>query len=128
MGRQIRNPLTFKYPIHAPIWYIPNMKAATEEATYLAQKGNNSAYIVKQNGRISLAHEDQMRSREAPPQSSQPLPPVIKEPHMSSEQPEKECPDGQSCSDTPVKTPLRRSQRSNFGVPPIRWGACGVVN
>ena len=62
MGCQIQNPLTFKNPIHAPIWFAPTAKAPTEEATYLAQKGNNIAYILRQNGNVSLAHEEKMHS------------------------------------------------------------------
>ena len=70
MGRQIRNPFTFTYPIHAPIWFTPTIKAPTEEPIYLAQKGSNTAYILRRNGNVSLAHEEQMRSRKVYPQSS----------------------------------------------------------
>ena len=63
MGRQIRNPLTFDYDIDAPIWYIPNSLQPKERATYLAQKGTNTAMILRESGRVSLAHSDQMRPR-----------------------------------------------------------------
>ena len=76
-----------------------------------------------------------MRSHEVYPQSSQPLESAITEFDISSEQPERQYTDTptgtfplQSQSDTPMEASLRRSQRSNFGVPPIRWGACGVIN
>ena len=147
MGRQIRNPLTFKYPIHAPIWFAPTAKAPTEEATYLAQKGNNTAYILRQNGNVSLAHEDQMRSREVYSQleqsselscsddtylqSSQPTEFVLpQEGHptldSNNRQPNVETQHSEQVERRHPSTPLaigpRRSQRTNFGVPPIRWG------
>ena len=64
MERQIRNPITFKYTIQSPIWYVPTLYASKEEAMYMAEKGSNTAYIMKKNGTLSVAHEDQICAQE----------------------------------------------------------------
>lgn len=62
MGRQIRNPITMTYAVESPIWFRATPRDNPVEATYIAQKGNNTIFI-KRGGRTVLAHSDQISRR-----------------------------------------------------------------
>jgi len=63
MGRQIRAPLTFSYGTGEQLWYRATPNATPQQASFISQAGNNTA-IVWREGRLgTLAHKDQLRSR-----------------------------------------------------------------
>ncbi len=128
MGRQIRSPITFKLPMQAPVWYVPTAHTPKEEAIYAGQKGSNTAFVVRKNGCMSLAHEDQIRVREteehAPHQMEIDESAGLVKETMILESPRHTMnnSDDPGSQQEEKAIPVRRSQRSNFGVPPIRWG------
>ncbi|PAA86570.1 hypothetical protein BOX15_Mlig030946g1 [Macrostomum lignano] len=61
MGRQLRNPITMRTPIGSGIWYVPAAGLPPEKAEFLLQKGSNTALIQRGSGRLTLAHQDQIR-------------------------------------------------------------------
>jgi hypothetical protein len=65
MGRQLRNPITMRTAIRSEIWYAPTPSSIPEKAEFLAQKGSNTALIMRQGNRVTLAHLDQLRRHEA---------------------------------------------------------------
>ncbi|PAA85528.1 hypothetical protein BOX15_Mlig018181g1 [Macrostomum lignano] len=64
MGRQLRNSITMRTAIRSEVWYAPRRGAIPEKAEFLAQKGSNTALIVRQGNRVTLAHLDQLRRHE----------------------------------------------------------------
>ena len=100
----------------------------------MAQKGSNTAYIMKKNGTLSVAHEDQIHAREmeqiTPIQTEgegdglNSMDLSNNESSMDAEhrtQPANlESPE--LVNKSPMDIPVRRSQRANFDAPPIRWG------
>lgn len=136
MGRQLRNPISMRTPIGTDMWYTPGPREIQEKVKFLGQKGSNTALIERENGRVTLAHSDQIKDAiddcgdgishrhpkgtpsEKEPDSDLPSPELQPGPVLHQEDP--------SLPNQPVEAdeerPRRYPIRSNRGVPPLRFG------
>ena len=127
MGRQLRNPISMRSPIDSGMWYTPDFRGVREKVRFLGQKGTNTALIEREDGRITLAHTDQLKDaienedgNSSLDQSSRTFPQP--EPTHDQPTPEPNLQDPTSPQELHEERPRRYPIRSNRGVPPDRFG------
>jgi hypothetical protein len=126
MGRQLRSPLTLTFEIDAPVIYQARPGAPAETGHFVVQAGHNTAVIDRDGERPVLAHRDQIRTLpvadgQAPGRTwslDTKSDETIDEEQTGGE-PTAELNDADS-RDAGHSPALRRSDRSNKGIPPER--------
>ena len=81
-GRKIRVPLSRNFLFSQPVAYR-SRDGALRDATYLLDRGSNTSWIIDaENGKLRLAHQDQLSNRptSTPEKTFQPLPPASASP------------------------------------------------
>lgn len=132
MGRQIRSPMTFSFETGDNIWYRKKTTSSPESAVFISQAGSNTAVILKE-GQGTLAHKDQINKK--PDESLSAQEPQAKPTrniwtdflHNHEETGLNEAiiiDDDDDVEDARISEqhpPVRRSDRSNFGLRPDRY-------
>ena len=97
----------------APLWFVPKPGALAEKANFIVQAGSNTALITR-GERGTLAHLDQIRSRTITEQVDEDNGQIV------NQSPEGNNDLEESKDNTLVE--VRKSLRTNKGVPPTRYG------